>query len=57
MSSIKCLNSGNSTVKFSKYVVILIFFSESCRIDITCRIDNKTIMQQFQNTKTHRRKL
>ena len=25
--------------------------------DVTCSIDNETIMQQFQNMKTHRRKL
>ena len=25
--------------------------------DVTCNIDNETIMQQFQNKKTHRREL
>ena len=25
--------------------------------DVACNIDNETIMQQFQNMKTHKRKL
>ena len=25
--------------------------------DVTCNINNETIMQQFQNMKTHKRKL